>query len=397
MITYTYKVKEKGGRVITGTMVGEDRSSVVSRLQQMGHYVMEIKETRGERSAAASWNPLGLLMRWTIVPLFGGASIPQLAVFYRQFATMIRSGMPISQAMSSLRTQGGSRVLRKVAGETLTYVNNGGKLSDSLARYPWIFPELHVNLIRAGETGGSLESMISKIADYLERENKIRQRLRFATFYPKLLVLAVIFIPKFPILLFEGGRQYIHATMGILTPILIGVAALWVGFRLITQIPPFRYTFDMLKLAVPKLGKTVRMLALVKFYRVLAAMYSAGTPLSRGLMSAAAASGNWYITSRLKTAAPIVDSGGRLSDALRGTGVLPGMALDMISTGEQTGSMDEMLEKAAEYTEEEAEVAVFQSTMVLGVLLVVAVAGYIGCYVIQFYIGQYSNVMNSNT
>jgi type IV pilus assembly protein PilC len=393
MRTYTYKVKEKGGRVITGTMVGEDRGSVASRLQQMGHYVMEIKETRGERGTAASWNPFSLFARWIIVPIFGGASIAQLAVFYRQFATMLRSGMAISQAMSSLRTQGGSRVLRKVAGETLTYVNNGGKLSDSLAQYPWIFPELHVSLIRAGETGGSLESMVSKIADYLERENKIRQRLRFATFYPKLLVLAVIFIPNAQILLFEGGRQYLHATMGILFPILAVTAGLWVGFRLLTQIPPVKYTVDMLKLAFPKLGKTVRMLALAKFYRVLGAMYAAGTPLSRGLKSAAGATGNWYITKRLQTAAPIVDRGGRLSDALRGTGILPGMALDMISTGEQTGNMDQMLEKAAEYTEEEAEVAVFQSTMVLGVLLIVVVAGYIGWYVIRFYMGQYANVM----
>ncbi len=394
MNTYTYKVKEKSGRVIDGVMTGEDRSSVVSRLQQMGYYVLDIRETRQERSsAAAAWNPFSLLVRYIVNPLFGGASIAQLMFFYRQLATMLRSGMSLSQAMSSLQARG-SFVLRKVARETLIYINNGGKLSDSFARYPWIFPELHISLIRAAEAGGSLEPMINRIADYLERDNRIRMRLRYLTFQQKLLVLAVILIPKAQILLFEGFRPYLHATGSIIVPILIGIAVLWAGFRLAMQVPPFRYAFDMVKLAFPKLGKTVRMVALAKFYRVLGAMYGAGAPLSRGIMYAAAAAGNHFITTRLKTAAPVVDRGGRLTDALRGTRVLPDMALDMISTGEMTGNIDEMLEKAAEYTEEESEVAIFQSTIVLSVILFMAIASYIGWYAIQFYAGQYKNVMD---
>lgn len=391
MTNFKYKVKDKTGKAQGGSLDAEDRRSAVARLQEMGFYVLEVREAP---HVGASINPLSLFARFVFNPIFGGVSIGPLAMFYRQFATMLRSGMSVSQAMSSLRVQGGSRVLRKAAGETLDYVSNGGKLSEAFARYPWVFPELHISLIQAAEASGNLESMVNKIADYLERENSIRTRLRIATLYPKILVLAVIFIPKFPILIMEGFDAYRRETMRILFPILAAVAGIWVGYRLLVQIPPIKYFSDAVKVAVPKLGKTVRMLALCKFYRVLAAMYAAGTPLSRGLTHAASATGNWYMTTRLKSAASVVDRGQPLTDALRRTGVLPGMALDMIATGEQTGNVDEMLDKAAEYTESEAEVAVFQSTVILGVVLIIAIASYIGWFVVQFYLGQYNNVLN---
>lgn len=389
MATFKYKAKDKTGQTVSGSMIGEDRRVVVKRLQETGHFVLDVRESR---KANLTFNPITLLFRWVLDPLFGGASIGQLVVFYRQFATMLKSGMSLAHAMASLRNQGGSRVLRKVAAETLDVVNNGGTLSDAFSRYPWVFPELHVSLIRAAEMGGTLEPMVGKIADYLERENAVRTRLRFATLYPKILVVAVILIPNAPILIMDSPNAYMHATSRILLPMLLLIGVIWAGFRLLTQVPAVRYIVDLIKISVPKLGKMVRMLALAKFYRTLGAMYSAGTPLSQGLMHAANASGNWYMTMRLRKAAQVVDRGQPLSGALRNTGVIPGMALDMIATGEQTGNVDEMLEKAAEYTENDAEVLVFQTTMILGLLLFMVIAGYIGFIVIQSYSGYYKNI-----
>jgi type II secretory pathway component PulF len=367
--------------------LGEDQREIAARLQEMGFYVLEVHGVRGR-----GFNPFRIIAQRIVNPIFGGASVYQMAVFYRQFGIMVRSGMTVGHALSSLSTQGGSRVLRKVAQESLTFVQSGGRLSEAFARYPWVFPELHISLLRAAETGGTMDRMLSKIADYLEREHGIRQRLRLATLYPKILVLAVIFIPRLPVLVLEGFDSYRHQTIGTLGPILAAVAALWVLHRLLSQIGAFRYVQDVVKLAAPRVGNMVRMLALAKFYRVLGAMYAAGTPISQAMNHAADASGNWFLTKRLRRASPLVAQGMQLSAALEATRVLPPMALDMISTGEQTGNIDEMLDKVAEYTENEAEVGVIQSTVVLGILLVLCVAAYIGSFVIHFWVGTYQNM-----
>lgn len=390
MASFKYKVKEKTGKTLGGKMVAEDQRSAIERLQKMGYFILDLKEERHrEETPRKKGFPL---MRWFIYPIFAGASPYQLMIFYRQFATMIKSGMTLVHSMSNLRTQGGSRRLKKVAAEVLPIIESGGKLSDAFAMHPFVFPELHISLIRAGETGGNLDSMLERIAEYLDREHSVRQKLRMSTFYPKLLVLAVIFIPQLPVLLMDGFKPYLRATVGVLMTLGLGILALWVVFRLLIQIPAFRYALDLIKLAIPRLGKTVRMLALSKFYRVLAAMSAAGAPLSQSITHAAQASGNWYLATKLKRAIPDVEQGKTLTDSLRRTKVLPYIGLDMIATGEQTGNLDGMLDKAAEYSENEAEVGTMQATIVVGVLLLLAVAAYIGVFVVRFYAGQYANV-----
>jgi len=395
MASFRYKVKDKSGRTITGVTDAEDQRAAVTSLQEMDYYVLEIREVRGGgKGVWTSLNPARLFVRWVVNPIFAGATVSGRAIFYRQLATMIKSGMTLVQAMSSLRSQGGNRRLRKIAAETMESLQGGGRLSDAFARYPWMFPELHISLLRAGETSGTLDKMIERIADYLDWEHGVRQKLRLVTLYPKILVLAVIFIPSFPILLFHGFKEYLRATVYNLIPVAIIILALWAAYRVLYQIPGFRYGVDLVELAIPRVGKIVRMLALSRFYRVLSAMFAAGASISQGLAHAADASGNWYLATRLKTAIPQVERGRPLAESLERTEVLPRMALDMLATGEQTGNVDAMLDKAAEYTESEAEVATLQSTVILGVFLLLGIAVYIGLFVIKFYAQQYSSVVN---
>lgn len=392
MASFQYRVRDKSGETLNGITIGETQHSAVEHLQRMGYYVLDIREV--SQDSPPSRNPLSALAKYVTNPLFFGASTYHLTFFYRQFSTMVKAGMTIGQSLASLKNQAGCRVLRKVAAEALPRIESGNKLSEALAEYPWIFPDLHISLIQAGEAGGRLEGMLERLAEYLERELKVRQKLRFVTFYPKILILAVILIPSLPILIMDGIRPYLGAvfsTLWILGAIVIGA---WLLFRLISQLPGFSYAFDMVKLAVPKIGKTVRMLSLAKFYRVLAAMSSAGAPLSQGITHASRASGNWYLGRRLRTAIPQVENGRGLTDSLRSTKVLPHMALDMLATGEQTGNVDAMMDKAAEYFENEAEISTYQITIVLGVLLLLGVALYIGSIVVGFYSGQYANVVD---
>jgi len=373
-------------------MVAEDQRSAIGRLQKMGYFILDIRETKSREESPKDAKSDFFLLRWFIYPIFAGASPYNLMIFYRQFATMIKSGMDVIHAMTSLQTQGGSRRMKKVASEVLPVLQSGGKLSDAFAMHPWVFPELHLSLIRAGETGGMLDSILERIADYLEREHKIRQTLRMSTLYPKILVLALIFIPKFYILLLEGFKPYLRATLG---PVIIigGLAlVLWVAFRLLSQIAGFRYGFDCLKLAVPRLGKTIRFLALSKFYRVLSAMSAAGAPLSQGIAGAAQATGNWYLARKLKRAVPGIEQGRSLTEALRDTKAIPYIGLDMIATGEQAGNLDGMLDKAAEYSENEAEVGTVQATLVTGIVLLLIVAVFIGLTVLRFYAAYFANV-----
>lgn len=385
MTTFNYSVKDKEARTFDGTIDAETQSLAVKELQRQGYYVLSVREGRGSEKQTV--NPARWLVRWFWNPIFAGSTVKDLALFFRQLATMERSGLSLSQALHSLETQGGNRRLRRIAAESFEHVQAGGKLSDAFARYPWMFPELHISLIRAGETGGMMEVMLTRIADFLDREHAIQQKIRLGTLYPKILVLAVIFIPSLKILLFDGLRPYLKQTLSQLVPILVGITVIWTVFRLITGIPAVRYGLDCVKLAIPKLGKTVRMLALSKFYRALSALSAAGVPISQGIKHASRAAGNSYITGRLSRASVMVEQGRPLSEALESTRVLPRMALDMIATGEQTGDIDGMLDKAAEYTENESEVGVIQSITIGGVLLLLAIALYIGMIIISFYQG----------
>lgn len=391
MTLFKYKVKDKAGKTIDGVMEANDEREVSTRLREMGYFILNIQKESEPR--AAGLGPLALFVRLFINPIFAGASPIQLAVFYRQFATMVNSGMTIVQAISMLQKQGGSWVLRKIAREVLPLIQSGSKLSDSFSRYPWVFPELHISLLRAAEESGNLDKTLERIAEYMEREVNIRRKLSIATLYPKILVVAYIFIPNIPILILGTPREYIKSCLNLLVPILIGLLAFWVAFRILTQIVPFRYMIDMLKLAIPRVGAVVRMLALGRFYHALAALYAAGVPAAQALEHASKAAGNYYLSSKLNKAVPNLRQGRQLSDSLERTYVIPPTALEMLRTGEQSGMVDSMLEKMAEYVESDAQVAIVKLTVVGSVLLFLGVAAYIGKIVVSFYASYYSNIL----
>jgi type II secretory pathway component PulF len=305
---------------------------------------------------------------------------------------MVKAGMTLGEAMSALSTQKMNGRLKKIAGEVAAYLHSGGCLSDGFARYPWMFAELHIDLLRAGESSGTTDRILDRIARQLEWDHSIRQKLRLATLYPKILVLAVIFIPKFSILIFKGFAPYMHATVGIVLPVVGALILLWALYRILYQIAGFRHAVDLVKISIPKIGNMVRMLALARFYRTMGALYAAGAPVSKALLHGARSCGNEYLSRGLQKAIPDVEHGRSVYESLKRTQVLPDMALNMLQTGERTGDVDQMLEKTADYTESEAEVAVLQSTVILGALLLLGIAAYIGYTLVQFYSSYASSV-----
>ncbi|MBP6963130.1 MAG: type II secretion system F family protein [Armatimonadetes bacterium] len=391
MAVFSYKVKDGSGHTLTGRLEAGNRREAVASLQGMGYWVLDAREI-GDRCRGSS-SPLALLTRWFSTPIFGGAPVKALSVYYRQLATMVAAGMSLAQVLDSLGRKAPTGRLSAVSREAARHVQGGGQLSDAFARHPSLFPDIHISLLKAGEAGGSMDLMLNRIADYLEREHALRQRLRMATLYPKMLLLAFIFIPSAPKLVLSGSKEYLETTLPQLIGILLWIGVIWVAYRLLYQVAAFRWAADMLKLVVPGVGALVRMLALSKFYRALGSLYGAGTSPYQAIVRSADACGNLYLARRLREAAPAVQNGGAFTDAMRHAGVMPPLALDMLATGEATGSIPEMMDKVAEFAESESEVGIHRLTMILGVLLILAAGVYIGIQVVGFYIHQYAGAL----
>ncbi|MGB9588831.1 MAG: type II secretion system F family protein, partial [Armatimonadota bacterium] len=229
MPAFRYKAKNAEGQSVEGVIEASDERTAAVDLRQKGYYILSIDKLHGDpRTSIAPSNVFDVFCRWFYNPIFGGATVAQLAFFYRQLASMIKAGIPIVQAMSSLRTRAGNRRLRKIANETMEYLRQGGRLSESFSRYPWMFSEMQIHLLRAGEEAGTLDRLVGRIADMLDREVHLRQRLRLATLYPKILVLAVIFIPAFPVLVFQGPQAYFDKTIANIIPVALYLAVIWV-------------------------------------------------------------------------------------------------------------------------------------------------------------------------
>ncbi|MHB1458280.1 MAG: type II secretion system F family protein [Armatimonadota bacterium] len=388
---FTYKVKDKSGNTVDGNMEGIDERAVATELRAKGYTVLEIKQIAV--SSANQGNPMDYFVRYIINPLFAGAAIDDLALFYRQFATMIKAGMTVVQSLSSLRKYSIASVLQKVADDSLTHVQTGGKLSESFARYPWIFAPLHLHLLRAGEAYGGLDTMLERLAGYMESERTLRQKIRMGLLYPKILLvvfvlIAFILIPNVNQLVRGDFSGVFDSIFDILRPVIV-LFGLWIVHTLALQNPRYRFAYDSFILSIPIFGKMVKMFALTKFYRAYACLYAAGVTPGDSLEYAANASGNSYIASRLGKAVPLIRDGRSLSDALMNTGVLPPMAIDLMSVGVQTGNIDQMLDKAADYTESEAEVSLHKVLVSVPVILIIVIGIVVGMFVIGFYMNMF--------
>ncbi|MGQ9881756.1 MAG: type II secretion system F family protein, partial [Armatimonadota bacterium] len=248
-----------------------------------------------------------------------------------------------------------------------------------------------IALIQAGEEGGLLDNMLARRADSLERDCKLPLIIRAGTFYPKVLLVAGIFIPKIPILVVGGGLiPYLRETVGWAGPILLAVLAIVALVRIALQVEPLREAYDSLKLMVPGIGGLVRQLAMARFSRAMAALFSAGVPLQRAIAISALAADNYYLTKRLRSAVTAVEHGQSLSSAFQQTGVMPPLVLDMLRTGESTGSVDAMMDKVAEYYEQETDVKSHQAVIALSVGVYLLIALWIASMIIGFWQGYAS-------
>jgi type IV pilus assembly protein PilC len=374
MPTFQYTAKDTTGQTLRGVLEAETNSVAVAKLREQGLWVTQLQTQGAARSDAPAGSSRGGLLD----PIWTGVSLRDLGFFFRQFATLVDAGMPLSQALTTLSQQAPNARLRRTVADMAAQVQRGTQLSTAMRAHPWIFSSLQVHMVEAGEAGGLLDRMMIRIADYLEREYEVRQKIKQRTLYPKLVLVAAIFIPKLPILVLVGLLPYLRATLFTLLPVAAALLVIWAAFRLAFQWPAFRYFYDTVKLNLPVVGGLIRKQITGRFVRGLAALYGAGLPVGRAM--------SWAADMVLRQV-PRVERGESLTAALTATGFFSPAALGMMATGEQSGNVDGILRKLADYQEAEADHATHQMVTIGSTLFYLAVCIYVGMQVISFYSG----------
>jgi type IV pilus assembly protein PilC len=391
MATYVFKAMDLTGAKASGEVEAASKQVVADQLKQRGLIVLDIADRGGSKEIG-----LGLMNR--IKP-------QDLTILTRQLATMVSSGMTILRALYVLEAQTESKKLAETIVAVRKDVEAGLSLSDALERHPKVFNQLFVAMTRAGETGGMLESALERVADQLEAADSLRRQVRAAMAYPLvvmsfamcvLIALVVFLVPVFvgvfkqfggdlpPITKFTVALS--HAVTGYWWAIIAGSFGLMYAFRKWKATPAGVRIWDTFKLRVPmKIGTIVQKIALARWSRTLSALVSAGVPLLQALEITGKTAGNWCVEKAMHDVIESVRGGGTIAEPLKEAAVFPGMVAHMISVGEETGALDTMLSKIADFYEDQVAAAVKQLASILEPVMIVLVGGMVGFIVIAMY------------
>jgi type IV pilus assembly protein PilC len=367
---------------------------------QAAPYVTPEMVGRGLDAGRSADSPLaprvGSQERISIAPFLETVPLPDLAMMYRQLATLVNAGVPMVGSLETLARQTRNGRLQAILREAALSVAGGNALSRTLASYPHVFSEMQVEMIRGAEVGGMLERMCHRIADYLEREIEIRRKINRETLYPKI----VLFVAACVLLLLSFLKAGQEGFFGLLkwfvgSALAIG-GALWL-FKFANQFPAFGATWDRVKMMIPGAGGVARRYATARFARALSALYGGGILLPTAVAIAARACGNRAIGQTMLDQIPYLMAGNSIGSALERSGLLSPIAVQMARTGEQTGSLDAMLDKVADYLESEADQKAHQQAVALGVASIIVAGIVVLLIAVSFYVGGINSVLNDAT
>jgi type IV pilus assembly protein PilC len=403
MTTYAYKVLDARGAPATGQIDGDNKSAVAASLRQRGFTVLDINEVKTS------------LAKIDIMEPFQRIKSKDLTVFSRQFATMVNSGLSLLRCLYVLEEQTENKKLSKVIGEVRGDVEAGISLSEALAKHPKVFSQLYVSMVRAGELGGILDEVLNRVAAQLERDDSIKRAVKSAMVYPIMIgtfaVLVLIGMVLFLIPVFAnmykdigGGAKlpsltrmmisvsdFTRSWWFIVFPVLIGI--IW-GIRYLKNTPRGTAAWDRMKLRIPMgIGVIVRKLAISRFSRTLGTLIASGVPILQAIEITGKAAGNTVIEVAMENVQQSVKEGQSISGPLEKSGVFPAMVTQMVSVGEETGSLDSMLAKVADFYEDEVNASVKSLTSILEPILMIGVGAIVGIVVISMYLPIF-NLMN---
>ena len=393
MPRFVWEAKSKAGTVQKGVMEASGTALVESQLKRYGFTGITIKEDK-KRSALK-------------IPGFGGGKIEtkDLVVFTRQFATMIDSGLPLVQCLDILASQQENRTFKDILYKIKEDVESGSTFADALAKHPKAFDELYVNLVAAGEVGGILDTILSRLAAYIEKAMKLKKRVKGAMVYPATImavaiivvgVILVFVIPTFAKMFADFGSELPMPTkivIGIsnfITRYILLIIGAFIGLNIAIRkyysTLKGRKVIDTFSLKLPVVGPLIRKVAVAKFTRTLGTMISSGVPIMDGLEIVAKTAGNKVVEEAIFKVRQAISEGKTIAEPLAASGVFPPMVVQMISVGEATGAMDAMLNKIADFYDDEVDDAVGALTSMMEPLLMVFLGTTVGGLVIAMYL-----------
>jgi len=394
--TYQYKVRDRSGNLVSGTLVADNERLVLDRLREMGYTPLEVgKEKKG------------LNIEINVRP--AKVKLKDLSVFSRQFATMVNSGLPILRGLSILAEQTSNKELARVLGEVRGDVEQGASLSAAMQKHPKVFNDLYIAMIKSGETGGVLDDVLLRLASLLEREVHLRQKIKSAMTYPIAVVALVVLIMSAMLLFvvpqFKNIYSQLGGTLPLPTRVLLGLSDLmkqyWYVFILAVIVGRFlfqrykrtaagRETVDRLKLKVPVFGSLFHKTALSRFSSTLGMLLRSGVPILQALDIVTDTVNNRVIARAVADVQSSVREGESIAKPLSKHAIFPPMVVQMLAVGEETGQIDTMLDKVATFYDQEVEASVDALTSLIEPLLIAIIGGCVGAAVIALYMPMFN-------
>jgi len=388
MPTFTYEVKEQDGGVQRGSLQGDSAEAVARELRAKGYFVVSIEQApRPSGSGAEGFK------RRVLAPVFYPVSSKARAMFFSSLRALMSTGMNVSEAMRTLSQRTGNRTLSHAATEMAEEAIRGRPMTSVMRKYPAAFTPAALAVMEAGEQSGLIETTAERLASYFDKAFELEQAYRWHTFYPKILLIALVFVPTAPVLVLQSFQAWLRVVLSWVLPLLLGIGVLWYGWRLLVQVPMVKRAIDGVKLRIPWFGSLSRRISTARWARALSMLLAAGVPIHRALIAAASATGNGAMEGRLVREADGVMRGATVAESLAASKQLPDMALDMISTAERAGSIEDALEKVADYYESETDVGGKQTAIAIGMVFYLLVAIAIGIVVIAFWSGYSQQFM----
>lgn len=397
MPTYKYKALNNNGEKIVGSYTANSKEEVLIMLRENRYYPIDVKLNNKGKDIEIS--------------LFNKVKTKDIAIFCRQFYTMLNAGVTLVNCIDILRNQTVNKKLRKTINLVYDDLQRGQTLSESLNKYPDIFPELFINMVEAGELSGNLDIIMDRMAIHFEKENKIKNKVKGAMVYPLVLgvlsIVVVIFLlvvvmPTF-VSMFEGSGVMLPLPTRILLGISDFIKKYWYIIILIGSIMVYiinkylktdrlKYLIDSIKFKIPIIGNNTEKVITSRFTRTLSTLLSSGVPLMKALEIVSKIVGNKVASEGILNAKEELSKGIDLATPIEEIGIFSPMVISMIKIGEQSGSLDEILEKTADFYDEEVETSLKKLTTMLEPLMIIVMALVIGGIVIAMVLPMFDMI-----
>ncbi len=395
-VSYAYKAKDRSGQIVSGNIDGDNTTAVVAKLRQMGYTVLNVNE---KAAGAGGIN----------IQLFKPkVKLKDIAVFSRQFATMINSGLSLTKSLNILAEQTDNPTLAETISEIQKDVEAGQTLSDAIGKHDSIFSSLFINMVKAGETGGVLDDVLLRVAEHHESEVSLKAKIKSAMTYP-IVMFAMSMIILFAMLtfvvpVFVGMFESLGGDLPLPTKVLVvtsdfirgfwylliaGVMGLRYGIKSYKKTAHGRLAFDKLRLRLPVFGELTSKLAIARFTRTFGTLISSGVPILQALEIVSATAGNEVVSKAIKATRVSIKEGETIAKPLAQSPIFPPMVVQMISVGEETGALDTMLEKIAEFYEDEVATMVEGLTALIEPLMIAVMGVVIGGVIISLYLPMF--------